>query len=133
MSEPVREIRRRAMSRQEEGFCCGMSDTITVDAEIEADYHGRPVFFHAQWRDAAGALILFEATEESLYDIWEKYTDDGVFGDLMVDYQERQSHTVEAGSDLPDGFRPQYDALQKMIRDELRKLGLSPYDYKAFR
>lgn len=133
MSEQIKEIQRRTMSRVEEGFCCGMSDIVTVDAEIEAEYNGYPVFFHAQWKDAAGAVILFEATKESLYDIWEKYSDDGAFGELMNDYQVRQSRTVEPGSDLPDGFRPQYDALREMIMGELRRLGLSPYDYKAFR
>ena len=134
MSEMITEISRRAMSRQEEGFCCGMSDIITVDAEIEARYNGSPVFFHAQWSDAMGAVIQFEATGKSVYELWEKLKcDESYFGDILDECRIRQEDVVEPGPELPDGFTAQYDALKEMIKDELRRNGIAPAVYKAFR
>ena len=134
MMEAVTEISRRTMSHAEEGFCCGMSDIVTVDAEIEARYQGAPVFFHAQWSDAMGERISFEATRESVYALWEKSRETDVnFGEIVDECRAREKDVVAPGPELETGFQPQYDALLEMVKAEVRANGISPACYKLFR
>ena len=130
----ITERNRRTMTRTEEGFCCGMSDIMTVDAEIEASYNGQPVFFHAQWSDAMAEKIFFQATRESVYELWKKCRDtDAQFGDMLDECRRREKDVVIPGEELPDGFAAQYDALKELIADELRANDISPALYKIFR
>lgn len=106
------------------------SCTAVVEAEIKVDHDGKIVCLHGQWASVAGDMIVTEANEESLYDVYiyvDKIVDRNIDAeDFSKKYRKAAAERdrIERNNIREDGiYQPWYDELEKMIREELEKRG----------
>ena len=121
----MKEISRQSVYSETEGIACGPVGITAVDAEIVVDDNGEKVFLHAQWVCEAGDEILFEATRESIYEVYEKLnTADGDEFEALIEERDR----IEAGKIADDSkYQAFYDELVKMIDEEKAANGFVDY------
>ena len=114
----MKEISRRSMFNIEEGMACGPVSTATADAEITIDNNGDRVYLHGQWIDELGGEIFYEATKESIYDIYEKlYKKEGNFDELMAECDRVNKDAIQN----VEIYNYYFEEIKKMISYELDK------------
>ncbi len=112
------EVSRRIMYHEDTGMACGPVSMTTIDAEIVLEKDGKKIYLHGQWVDQAGDEILYEATEESLYDVYEKLHEEET-DELMEEINRRQGKQIEEDS----CFETWYRELKQMILAEMKAHG----------
>lgn len=123
----IKELSRRCMYNVDEGVACGPVSVTSIDAEIVIEDQENNVFLHAQWVDAAGDDLYFEATRESIYDVYEKLVnceDEEEFERLISDRDRIEENSIEEDSKYQD----YYDELEKMIAAEKAAHNISNED-----
>lgn len=118
----MKEIERRINYFTEEGIACGPVSIVVVDAEIVVEDSGSKVYLHGQWVDAASEEILFEATKESVYDVYMKLNgaDEDCFDELI-----KERDRIDAEKIIDDSrYGAYYEELKEMIFNKLEEEGL---------
>ena len=121
-----KEISRRSMYYEEEGSTCGPVSVTSIDTEIVVEENGQLVYLHAQWVDAAGDEIVFEATAESVYDIYEKLNANADNFDALITERDRIEVTRIKEDERFDAY---YAEMKEMIIAEMEAHGIENYIY----
>ena len=115
----MKEISRRSMYYEEEGMACGPVGIAAIDAEIVVEMNnGQKVYLSAQWVDAAGDEIYYQATKASAYEYYLKLhgCDFEESQELIEEKNKVEEDRVE---DNPE-FAPFYEELKQMVYKEMR-------------
>ena len=117
----IKETERRSNYFYEEGFACGPISRAVVETEIVVEDNGEKVYLHGQWIDAVADEILFEATKESIYDVYLKLNDadDELFDTLIAERDRIEADKIDDDS----RYEPFYEELKRMIIKELEMQG----------
>lgn len=116
MKNNMEEVSRKSMINRLDGnYGVGVT---AIDAEIVVRDNGKVVYLHAQWVDAVDE-ISYDATEKSVYDIYEKLNENKVNDELLLAERDEieKSNMVDF-----EKYRDLYaDELEKMIYDEAKR------------
>ena len=118
----ITEISRRSMYHEEVGFACGPVSCTSIITEIVVDVDGKQVFLHGEWVDLAGDYY-FEATTESLFELYEKMDNAADEDEFQKALDERDRIGKDCIADDSD-FEPFYEEMKKMIWEEMDAHGL---------
>lgn len=121
------------MSTSDEGIACGPAGMYAIDAEIVVEDEGRNVYLHAQWISEVGDTVSFEATTESIYDVYEELNkingNPKAFPADAFDKVIEKRNRIQQESSIAavfSGYEEQYDQMVQMIREVLDRDG---YEY----
>ncbi len=121
------------MSTADEGIACGPVGMYVIDAEIVVEDEGRNVYLHAQWISEVGDTVSFEATTESIYDVYEELNkingNPKAFPADAFDKVIEKRNRIQQESSIAavfSGYEEQYDQMVQMIREVLDRDG---YEY----
>lgn len=116
-------VSRKSMYHEDYGMACGPIGITAIDAEIVVDDNGQKVYLHAQWVDEAADIILYEATSESVYDVYKKLNSGkGNFDDLIAERDRITAVKIEDGAK----YQPYYEKLKKMIIAKMEEHDIEP-------
>jgi len=115
----IREINRRSMSNKDEGMACGPVKNTVIDTEIVVDDNGKNVYLHGQWIDETAIDIMIEATQESVYDVYERIHA-GEDGESMMKEIERIRESIIDENVVNDRYSENIDDLIIMTIDEIQ-------------
>ena len=98
MSE-IKEISRRVMDNSDcdPNSISFMGAPLAYDAEIVVEDKGEKIYLHAQWVSEVPEDVIFEATKESIYDVYEKLNNAGSdeFDDLINERDRIESEKLD--------------------------------------
>ena len=120
----MKEISRRSMYNAEVGMACGPIGITSIDAEIAVEDNGETIYLHGQWVDLVGDEILYEATKESIYYVYEKINKSG--DDYDEHLAERDRIEADRIRDI-DCYEPYFKEIKQMILDEMEAHGIDGY------
>ena len=115
----MKEISRRSMYHLDEGIACGPVSISSIDAEIAVEKDGKTIYLHAQWVDAAGDEIYYQATGESVYECYKNIFENED-EDREEDLIEAKEKAEETELEDEPWFEPFYEELKQMIYQEMR-------------
>ena len=115
----IMEINRKVNYFLEEGIACGPVSIGVIEAEIEVEDDGEKVYLYGEWVDAAGEY-LFAASNESLYDVLQKYHAGGNKDDSLI---EEHNRMMENAISDDSRYEPFYKELESMIKEEMAAQG----------
>lgn len=118
----ITEISRRSMYHEDEGMACGPVSSTAIMAEIVVEVDGQRIFLHGEWVDIAGDYY-YEATTESLFDVYEKMLNAENEEDEQEALAERD-RISEAKIKDDSIFESYYAEMEQMIHDEMKAHGI---------
>ena len=118
----ITEISRRSMYHEDEGMACGPVSSTAIMAEIVVEVDGQRIFLHGEWVDIAGDYY-YEATTESLFDVYEKMLNAENEEDEQEALAERD-RISEAKIKDDSIFESYYAEMEQMIHDEMKAQGI---------
>lgn len=135
----MRIITRRSMNSDIEGLGCGPVGIYGVDAEITVEDEGKIIYLHTQWTSEVPEEVLFEATEESVFDllVQAKYAyaeerDFNEYFDVIDRIREEKNISKNKGIDISIRYAKQYQILLEMMQKILDTDG-EDFDLKTMR
>ena len=117
----ITEVSRRSMYHLDEGIACGPVSSTAIITEIVVDADGQRVFLHGEWVDIAGDYY-YEATHESLFDVYEKMFNAESEEDELKAAEEQDRISKERITE-DSIFEPYYAEMEQMIHDEMKAHG----------
>lgn len=120
----IKEVRRRVMCTTDEGIACGPVSSTAIEGEIVIDDEGKEVYLHGQWVLEAHESILVEATNESVYDIYERMDINSDEFDAMIKEIEEIRKTTIDENTARNRYGAYIDALAEMIIEKIKDEGL---------
>ena len=131
MSNNMKEISRRVMVNDKEGLACGPCGVLAADAEMAVLDEGKTVFLHAQWVSEAPD-VLYEATAESVYDIYERLNHGASNFDELIAERDHISGVgisrLFPGQIAQERYEKQFMELDALIGKALEERGYSMDD-----
>ena len=123
----VKEISRRVMYHEDGGMACGPIFISAVHAEILLDNDGKKEYIYGEWVSEAGDDILYQVSEKSFYDIFERiYKAKSRKEEDRILADRDKIPCTEPDEDDPV-YKPFMGELKKMIIREMEEHGLEPY------
>lgn len=118
--DTIKELSRRCMDNSEPDVnsLAYLGFVYACDAEIVVEDSGDVIYLHGQWISEVPDEILFEATRESIYDIYNKLNHSSSENfEALIDERERIQSNKLDDEYARDRYAAQYDEILKLLEE----------------